>query len=197
MSKDMLSVKNRGSSMVSYRIPEAGIRRSFAPGEVKQLSAEELEQLTFQPGGMVLLTNFLQILDLDTINNMGMRVEPEYHMSEQDVAKLIVAGSLDSFLDALDFAPIGVLDLIKKLSVTIPMTDINKRKALKEKTGFDVEAALRNIAAEQEDDTQNTILKQNNGERRVKEDVPAGRRTAPKYNIVTKPADAADDAKAE
>ena len=67
-----------------------------------------------------------------------------------------------------------------------------------EKTGFDVEAALRNIAAEQEDDTQNTILKQNNGERRVKEEVPAGRRTsAPKYNIVTKPAEATDDAKAE
>lgn len=198
MSKDMLSVKNRGSSMVSYRIPEAGIRRSFAPGETKQISAVELEQLTFQPGGMMLLTNYLQILDLDTINNMGMRVEPEYHMSEQDVAKLITTGSLDSFLDALDFAPAGVIDLIKKLSITIPMTDINKRKALKEKTGFDVEAALRNIAAEQEDDTQNTILKQNNGERRVKEDVPAGRRTsAPKYNIVTKPAEAADDAKAE
>jgi hypothetical protein len=82
MNKDMLSVKNRGSSVVSYRIPEAGIRRSFAPGEVKQISAVELEQLTFQPGGMTLLTNFLQILDLDAINTMGMRVEPEYHMTE-------------------------------------------------------------------------------------------------------------------
>ena len=43
MNKDMLSVKNRGSSVVSYRIPEAGIRRSFAPGETKQISAVELE----------------------------------------------------------------------------------------------------------------------------------------------------------
>ena len=116
-----------------------------------------------------------------------MKVEPEYYMSEKDVAALITTGSLDAFLDALDFAPIGVIDLIKKLAVEIPMVDIKKRKALKEKTGFDVEAALKHIEEDKEDDSK-TILKQNNGERRVKtEDVPAGRRTtAPKYNIVTK-----------
>ena len=106
-------------------------------------------------------------------------------MSEADVAKLIQTGSLDAFLDALDFAPVGVIDLIKKLSISIPMVDIPKRKALKEKTGFDVEAALRHQEEEKEDD-QKTILKQSNGERRVQpEAVPAGRRVAaPKYNVV-------------
>ena len=106
-------------------------------------------------------------------------------MSEADVSKLITSGSLDAFLDCLDFAPIGVIDLIKKLSISIPMVDIQKRKALKEKTGFDVEAALKHQEEDKEDD-QKTILKQNNGERRVQpEAAPAGRRTAPKYNIVT------------
>jgi hypothetical protein len=58
---------------------------------------------------------------------------------------------------------------------------------LKEKTGFDVDAALKHIEEEKEDD-QTTILKQNNGERRVKtEEVPAGRRTSvPKYNVISK-----------
>ena len=181
----MYRVKNRGASLVVYKIPEDGIRREFKPGQTLTISSEELEKLTYQPGGITILSQFLQILDLEAIEKTNIRVEPEYHMSEADVAKLIQTGSLDAFLDALDFAPVGVIDLIKKLSISIPMVDIPKRKALKEKTGFDVEAALRHQEEEKEDD-QKTILKQSNGERRVQpEAVPAGRRVAaPKYNVV-------------
>ena len=57
---------------------------------------------------------------------------------------------------------------------------------LKEKTGFDVDAALKHIEEDKED-TQTTILK--TSERRVKPEekaAPAGRRTeAPKYNVVS------------
>lgn len=203
MSKNTCLVKNRGAGHVSYKIPEDGVRRSFAPGETKEISYAELEKLTFQPGGMVILTNYLQIMEQDALKSFGIHAEPEYHMSEQDVANLIKTGSLDAFLDALDFAPTGVIDLIKKLSVEIPLVDMNKRKALKEKTGFDVDSALRHIEEEKED-TGSTILKQT-GERRVKaEAAPAGRRTnpaytapaAPKYNIINKAEEApATDAK--
>ena len=194
----MYRVKNRGASTVVYKIADKGIRREFKPGQIMSISSEELEELTFQPGGTLILSQFLQIMDLDGIQAARIKTEPEYHYSEQDIAKLITSGSLDAFLDCLDFAPIGVIDLIKKMSISIPMVDIQKRKALKEKTGFDVEAALKHNEEDKEDD-QKTILKtNNNGERRVKNDVPAGRRTtppvAPKYNIITKPA---EDAKAE
>ena len=182
----MYRVKNRGASTVVYKIPEDGIRREFKPGQTLQISSEELEKLTYQPGGTLILSQFLQILDLEGIQKANIKTEPEYHMSEVDVSRLITSGSLDAFLDCLDFAPIGVIDLVKKLSVSIPMVDIQKRKALKEKTGFDVEAALKHQEEDREDE-QKTILKQSNGERRVQpEAAPAGRRTAaPKYNIVT------------
>lgn len=181
----MYKVKNRGASLVVYKIPEDGIRREFKPGQTLQISSEELEKLTYQPGGATILSQFLQIQDLDAIKQFHVKAEPEYHMSERDIIGLITKDSLDAFLDALDFAPIGVIDLIKKLSVEIPMVDIQKRKALKEKTGFDVEAALKHSEEDKEDDNK-TILKQS-GERRVKtEEVPAGRRTTPKYNIITK-----------
>ena len=186
MNKTTCLVKNRGASHVSYRIPEDGIRRSFAPGETKEISYQELEKLTFQPGGMMLLTNYLQLIETEALNAFGIHTEPEYHMSEADVAKLIKVGTLDAFLDALDFAPVSVIDLIKKMSVDIPLMDMEKRKALKAKTGFDVDAALRHIEEEKEDNGQNTILK--TAERRVKPDAaPAGRRTAPpQYNIIKK-----------
>jgi hypothetical protein len=182
------NVKNRSAGIAVYKIPELGVRRTFQSGEVKKISAEELEKLTYRPGGMALLANFLQIMEPEAIAKVGLRTEPEYHMSEQDIARLITSGSLDAFLDCLDFAPISVIDLIKKLAIDIPMVDMQKRKALKEKTGFDVEAALKHNEEDKEE-TQTTILKTNNGERRVQPDAaPAGRRTAPpvtpKYNII-------------
>ena len=183
----MYNVKNRSAGIATYKIPELGIRRSFQPGEIKKISVEELEKLTYRPGGMALLANFLQIMDAEAINMVGLKPQPEYHMSEQDIVKLMKEGSLDEFLDCLDFAPPGVIDLIKKLSVSLPLSDIQKRQALKAKTGFDCDAALKHVMEEKEDDGENTILK-TSGERRVKKEESAApeRRTAPKYNVVSK-----------
>ena len=183
----MYNVKNRSAGVAVYKIPELGVRRSFAPGEVKQISEEELEKLTYRPGGMAILANFLQIMEPEAIAKVGLRPQPEYHMSEKDIAQLMTSGGIDEFLDCLDFAPPGVIDLIKKMSVTLPLSDFQKKAALKAKTGFDCDAALKHVMEEKEDDGQDTILK-TSGERRVKkEETPATpeRRTAPKYNVVT------------
>ena len=181
----MYNVKNRSAGVAVYKIPELGIRRSFQPGEVKQISVEELEKLTYQPGGLAMLAGFLQIMEPEAIAKVGLNPQPEYHMSEQDIKNLMLNGSLDEFLDCLDFAPPGVIDLIKKMSVSLPLSDFQKKNALKAKTGFDCDAALKHVLEENEGE-QDTILK-TSPERRVKkeEEVPAGRRTAPKYNVVS------------
>ena len=108
-------------------------------------------------------------------------------MSEQQVADLILNGSLDAFLDALDFAPIGIIDLIKNLSVSLPITDINKRRALKEKTGFDVDKAIANDIASKEEDT--IVEKEPAVKRRVVREEPTtqGRRTSGSgYKVINK-----------
>lgn len=173
-------VKNRSAGVAVYRIPELGVRRSFAPGEIKKISAEELDKLTYRPGGMAILSNFLQILDQEGIEQVGLNPQPEYHMSEEDIIALMKTGSIDEFLDCLDFAPPGVIDIIKKLSVSLPLSDIEKRMALKNKTGFDCDAALRHVMEEKADEGGDTILK--TAERRVKKvENTTGRRTEPKY----------------
>ena len=181
-SSKILKVKNRSASLAVYSIPEINIRREFAPGEIKNITYGELEKLSYQPGGRAIMQNFLQIIDPEATGDLGINREPEYDLSEQQIVDLMTKGSLDAFLDCLDFAPVGVIDLIKKFSVSLPLNDIDKRDALKKKTGFDVTVALANIQKEKEDMDVPTVESK---ERRVKiESAPEGRRTIPKYNVV-------------
>lgn len=141
---ELYEVKNRSVGMVVYSIPEENIRREFAPGETKKISFEELEKLSYQAGGRELMRDFLQLQSLKAREDLNIKTEAEYDMSEEQIAQMILSGTQEQFLDCLDFAPVGVIDLIKVLAVKLPMTDANKREALLEKTGFDVSAALAN-----------------------------------------------------
>ena len=183
---DMYNVKNRSSSVVVYSIPESNLRRTFAPGETKRIPFSELEKLTYQPGGRELIANFLQIMEEEVTQDLNIHREPEYNMSEAQVRDLILNGSLDAFLDALDFAPIGVIDLIKTMSVSLPLEDYNKRKALLEKTGFDVDKAVANLQAERAEEKAAATESAAPTERRVKPTAQTGRRTAPNYKVVVK-----------
>lgn len=181
-SSKILRVKNRSASLAVYSIPEINVRREFAPGETKNITYGELEKLSYQSGGRTIMQNFLQIIDPEATGDLGINREPEYDLSEQQIVDLMTKGSLDAFLDCLDFAPVGVIDLIKKFSVSLPLNDIDKRDALKKKTGFDVTVALANMQKEKEDMDTPTVESK---ERRVKtESAPEGRRTTPKYNVV-------------
>lgn len=185
-SDTMYNVKNRSSSVVVYRIPETNLRREFQPGETKKIPFGELEKLTYQPGGHTLLEEFLQIVDEAVTNNLNVHREVEYDMSETQIRDLLTHGSLDAFLDALDFAPIGVIDLIKTMSVSLPLEDYNKRKALLEKTGFDVDKAVANLQAEKAEEKTAATESAAPTERRVKPVAQTGRRTAPNYKVVAK-----------
>ena len=187
-SEDMFNVKNRSTSVVVYRIPESNLRREWAPGEVKRIPFGELEKLTYQPGGRELIANFLQIMENEVTDDLNVHREPEYNMSEEQVRDLILNGSIDAFLDALDFAPLGVIDLIKTMSVQLPITDMVKREALKAKTGFDVDKAIENDRASKEDNKKETITDKP-VERRVTESTPTGRRTSGNAYKVVKQAE--------
>lgn len=177
------NVKNRSASKVVYRIPEANIRREFAPGETKRLPFQELEQLTYQAGGRELLENFLQVTEEKGIEKLNLHAEAEYFMSEQQVIDLLKTGSYEAFLDCLDFAPIGVIDLIKKFAVELPLTDTQKIEAIKEKTGYDVTKALEIIKAANTPD--DAPAKAEESAAAAKPASPTGRRTTANYKIVT------------
>lgn len=169
MADKIYKVKNRSAGVVIYRIPEDNIRREFMPGETKAISIAELEKLSYQPGGQMMMNNFLQIQSAEAQQELNIPVEQEYNYSEQDIMRVMQQGTLDEFLDMLDFAPQGVMDLVRQFSVSLPLNDIEKRRALKDKTGFDVNAALTHVEEEKQEDAEAGIAaKADSPQRRVK-----------------------------
>ena len=143
-------VKNRCAGLVGYDIPDLKISRRFVAGEVKDISKEELDKLAYQPGGLYILQNYLQVSEEDA-KILDMHNEPEYYLTEEQIKNLLLNGSMDAFLDALDFAPKGVIDMFKDLAIKLPLTDTNKMKAIKDKTGYDVAKAIEfNLSTQEE-----------------------------------------------
>ena len=150
-SNKMYLVKNRSAGQVCYSIPDLVIKKHLAPGETIKVSFDELEKLSNQPGGRQLMVNFLQIEEEEVLNNLDIKVQPEYYMNEKQIVELLTKGSLDAFLDCLDYAPTGVIDLVKDIAIKLPLADYDKKDALRQKTGFDVDKALLNKRAEEEE----------------------------------------------
>lgn len=185
MDKKTVKISNRSAGVISYRIPEDNIYRLLQPGEPREVTIDELEKLAYQPGGGTLLADYILIHDADVVASTGVHVEPEYFMTDEQVIELIKNGSLDAWLDCLDFAPEGVIDMIKKYSVSVPLSDYEKRKALKDKLKFDVDTAIRyeeEKRAEKKEAEKPTARRTAQPETAVAEEVPA-RRTSVKYNI--------------
>lgn len=182
-SKTKMKVKNRSASMVVYTVVlDNGrqIRREIRPGQPIEVLFEELEKLSYQPGGKSLMANFLQIESTEALEEVGVETEPEYFMTEEQIVALLKTGSMDEFLDCLDFAPEGVIDLLKTYAVQLPLNDSAKREAMKEKLGFDVSKALENMAAEKA-----AAADETNAPATATASTTSGRRTQPKYKVVS------------
>ena len=190
-------VRNRSNSMVVYRVPDMGVRREFAPGETKMIPAEELIALSQKTGGIEILRNDLFIEDIPTVQETAIPVEPEYFLDDKGVIDLLKNGSVDALFDCLDFAPGGVVDLVQKYAIELPVTDTRKIQAIKDKTGFDVSLALKHKAeleaeaAAEAEETNSGMKVERATQRRVQPstaintDSNGGRRATPNYKIVT------------
>lgn len=154
----IIKVKNRDNGTVSYVVPDLGnLHRSFQPHEEKEITMEELRKLSYLPGGDTILRDYLIIEDKEAVAELLGDVEPEYNYTESEIEELLKNGSLDQLLDALDFAPSGVIELIKDIAVKTELSDINKRDAIFKKTGFNVTSAVnfnKEIAGDDEKTTQ-------------------------------------------
>lgn len=139
----IISVQNRDFGSVGYTIPDLNnLHRTFQPNEIKNIPFNELFKLSQVPGGEYIINNYLIIHDTEAVEELLGDVEPEYFYSEEEIVNLLQNGSLDEFEDCLNFAPEGVKELIKDISVKLPLNDVAKRDLILKKLGFSVASAI-------------------------------------------------------
>lgn len=188
--KNMVKVTNRDNWTVCYSVPEIGANRRFTAHESKMIPVEELRRLVWTDGGHAIINNYLVIEDEELAKEILNGVEPEYFYTESDVIKLLTLGSDDELRDALDFAPEGVISLIKDTAVNIKLNDVRKRDIIFEATGFSITNAIR-IAEESEIVETVAKTRRVSAETEVEaeapvEEAPSTRRAAaPRYRVTS------------
>lgn len=153
--ENIVSVTNRNNGFTGYNIPDLNITRTFNVGETKKISIDELKQLQFVEGGDYLLKHYLIINDKSALDVLNMSdVEPEYFYTEAEIKELLTNGSLDQLEDALNFAPEGVIEIIKSMAIKMELPDTRKRKIISDKTGLNIDNAIMvNTVMSVENDT--------------------------------------------
>ena len=152
---------------------------------------EEIRKLDWTPGGAVLLRDYLKIEDAEAVEEILHDVEPEYNYTEKEIKEILLNGSMDQLMDTLDFAPEGVIDLIKDLAIKLEIPDVRKRNAISERTKCDISKAIEiNQLSKNQDEEPNTGVKQRRVQPVSTQSTVKERRTAvlnnDKYKIVNK-----------
>lgn len=187
----LIKVTNRDDGYLGYTIPDLGnLHRDFAPGESKNISFEELQKLSWIRGGDVLLKQYLRLDNDEAVRELLSDVEPEYYYTETDIKNLLNNGSLEQLQDCLDFAPVGVIELVKNIAVKEEISDVRKREAICKKTGLNITKAIEINKETVEENNTNGDVKVRRSTPIIKsdkenKDSKSRRTSAPqKYNVV-------------
>ena len=178
----LVRVRNLTDQTVAYIISETRTRRVFRGFEIKELSAGELRQLWYMPGGAHLLQDYLAVENKDLAAEFGVSEDlfiHEYSWTIDDVKNVLLSGSIDELADALDFAPQGIIDTIISQSVILSIPDMNKQKLITKATGHDISKMIENQEKLKKAIGENNSTEAPKRERRVgrnKEVKPQGRR---------------------
>jgi len=179
-----VSVRNRAKGSISYTIDALRVTRSWATtGAVINIPINELIELTTIPGGQKLLDKYLVIEDKEALSAVyDYELAPEYNYGETEIDYLLHNGTNEQLLDALDYAPQGVLDLIRTMSIKkMPDTTV-KVSAINNKFQINLSNLALNAAETEEDDKEeeNTAARRSTPVELEKPIKPAGS----KYNVV-------------
>lgn len=137
-----IKVTNRSDGTVTYHLPELNnTRRVFNIGESKDITEKELNALFQMNGGAELIRHFLMVEDREWVKKT-FDAPIEYFWSKEEIKRCLLEEDKELFSETLDYAPQGVIDIIKLLAWQLPISDLNKIQVIRDKLGFDVLGAI-------------------------------------------------------
>lgn len=120
-------------------------RYVFGPQQTKTITAGELRSMAYVPGVITMLYDGkLRLQNKELCEEFNIPTDiPEYDMTMDEVDDMLLNKDKDYLLDALDFAPEGILELIKSRAIELKIPDILKRKYISDALGCDIDNMIR------------------------------------------------------
>ena len=142
LTMKMVPVTNRDNGEVVVVLSNDKLIH-FNAGETRKISLEDLAEMRSGEGNRVLLKDYLMIKDQQALDYLEIETEPEYFYTKEEIRVLLETGTLEQLEDCLNFAPEGVLDILKDVALSIELPDTRKRKLISQKTGYDIDNIIR------------------------------------------------------
>lgn len=193
----MVKVWKRANGRVVYTLDDPKVRREWLGNdEVKMISFHELYVLSNSPGGMGILEYFLLIKDQEVLQALNLPMDAEYQYTEADCKTLVLKGTKDQILDALEFGGYGIATLIKKAAIDCRIDSTTRKQLLNSIFKFDLDTIYSNKEWAEGATAENTARKQRRAtaitsEEKPKKGVRKPRKstalepTAPEENTIT------------
>lgn len=140
-----VKVRNMVDYNVGYKIEEDNVRRQFSPHEVKTVTAGELRKLDYTRGGHVLLTSYLAVQNKSLAQEFGVDEDSfanEYNWDAAKVDQVLLSEPVEVLQDAMDFAPEGILQLIKDRAIALRLDSMDKRKVISDAMKIDLNGMI-------------------------------------------------------
>lgn len=163
---ELVTVTNITRSPIGYTLSSNNVRRIIAGGATVKVTADELRNLNLESGGNVLIKDYLRVNNRDLALEFGISedlFDHEYNWGREKIDDVLLNGSMDEFLDALDFAPHRVINMLVERAVELEAPDNNKLNALSKRTALNISSMIENKHAYDE---------------KKEEEAPKARRTA-------------------
>lgn len=142
-----VQVSNMTDHEIGYSLT-SGVKRYIRPGVSIAVSAKELRDLRAESGGEAMIHDFLRIENKSMRKEFGIDDDLiEYDWTQKDVDDVLLNKEIDYLLDALDYAPAGIVDMIKTRAIELEIPNMNKRKAIQDKTGVNITSCIENAKA--------------------------------------------------
>lgn len=147
-----VKVVNNTTGNVGYTVPNLHIRRVFRPQQTLMVTFDELEEGLYEPGIRKLFeVGFLTIEKKEDRIALGLAIVDEKEAVIEDVVAptheaIKAALKNDKYTDfylLMKDAPSGTLSLVVDYAIELEITDTQKLKLIKEKTGSDITAILQ------------------------------------------------------
>lgn len=141
----LITIENMVGHDISYTITSLGVHRKIMPGISIRVKAQELRALYAEPGGEVMLRNYLRVCDKQMQQEFGIpESQIEYNWTTADIDDVLLNKPEEYLLDALDFAPDGIIEQIKQRAIELELPDNNKRKDIMNRTGVNITKNIEN-----------------------------------------------------